>query len=68
MAKGHPAIVQQKGLTRDIEVDGGSNMDNVNVALAAGANVIVAGSAVFRNDICVNAKRFMSKLEEKADS
>ncbi len=31
-------------------------MDNVNVALAVGANVIVAGTAVFRNDICVNAK------------
>lgn len=34
----------------DIEVDGGITEDNVNDVIAAGANVIVAGSAVFRSD------------------
>ena len=34
----------------DIEVDSGITEDNVNDVIAAGANVIVAGSAVFRSD------------------
>ena len=33
----------------DIEVDGGITPDNVNDVISAGANVIVAGSAVFRS-------------------
>ena len=36
-----------KGLNLDIEVDGGLNADNVGSAVAAGANVIVAGSSIF---------------------
>lgn len=55
-------IVDEKGLTLDIEVDGGINADNVETALAAGANVIVAGSAVFKNDIAVNVKEFLEKM------
>ena len=35
------------GLTLDIEVDGGIKAENVGLTTAAGANVIVAGSAVF---------------------
>ena len=33
----------------DIEVDGGITEDNVKDVISAGANVIVAGSAVFRS-------------------
>lgn len=33
----------------DIEVDGGINENNVHIAIEAGANVIVAGSAIFRS-------------------
>ena len=33
----------------DIEVDGGVTSQNVKEIVAAGANVIVAGSAVFRS-------------------
>ncbi len=36
------------GLTLDIEVDGGITPENIGEATAAGANVIVAGSSVFR--------------------
>lgn len=36
-----------RGLNLDIEVDGGLNADNVGSAVAAGANVIVAGSSIF---------------------
>ena len=36
-----------KGLKLDIEVDGGLKPENIHLATEAGANVIVAGSAVF---------------------
>ena len=45
-----------------IEVDGGINLDNVNQVLEAGANVIVAGSAVFKGDIEANVKAFFEKM------
>ena len=37
-----------RGLNLDIEVDGGLNPDNVGLATAAGANIIVAGSSIFQ--------------------
>lgn len=48
-----------------IEVDGGINLDNVSTALAAGADVIVAGSAVFKGDIRKNLEAFFQKLNKK---
>ncbi len=38
-------------------------MDNVELALEAGANVIVAGSAVFSGDIAENVRGMMETLE-----
>ena len=55
-------MVNAKGLTTDIEVDGGIDAGNVHLALEAGANVIVAGSAVFKNDIAGNVKEFLAKM------
>ena len=40
-------MINQRGLTVDIEVDGGINTRTALEAAAAGANVLVAGSAVF---------------------
>mgnify|MGYP000108070095 FL=1 len=40
-------ILGERGIKLDIEVDGGITLDNVDQALIAGANIIVAGSAVF---------------------
>ena len=40
-------IRRERGLSFEIEVDGGVTLDNVKTVLDAGANVIVAGSAVF---------------------
>jgi ribulose-phosphate 3-epimerase len=40
-------MIDQRGLTVDIEVDGGIKVDNVAEVCAAGANVIVSGSGVF---------------------
>lgn len=52
----------RKGLDTDIEVDGGINRENVQAAVLAGANVIVAGSAVFKDDIAAQVKGFMEKM------
>ena len=40
---------QKNGLNPDIEIDGGVTEENVNEIIAAGANVIVAGSTVFKS-------------------
>lgn len=55
----------EMGLSYDIEVDGGVTVDNVRTVLDAGANVIVAGSAVFgKADIAAAAGDFMKILKE----
>lgn len=41
--------VVQRGLTCDLEVDGGIGLDTISLAAAAGANLAVAGSAVFND-------------------
>jgi ribulose-phosphate 3-epimerase len=41
------AMIEARGLSIDIEVDGGINLNNLKEVVEAGANVIVAGSAVF---------------------
>ena len=46
----------------DIQVDGGITKDNIKVALDAGANVIVAGSAVFKGNITENIKGLMAQF------
>ena len=59
------AMIQEKNLNVDIEVDGGIKLDNVEEVLDAGANVIVAGSAVFGKETEANARAFMQILENK---
>lgn len=52
-------LLEEKGLSLDVEVDGGIYADNVSVVKEAGANVIVAGSAVFIGDITENVRKLM---------
>ena len=56
-------MVQESGRNIDIEVDGGINLDNISMVLAAGANVAVAGSAVFKGDIAGNVEAFLAKMQ-----
>lgn len=54
--------VNRMDLKVDIEVDGGITLENVREVMSAGANVIVAGSAVFRGDITENVKHFLDVM------
>jgi ribulose-phosphate 3-epimerase len=53
------SMIKEKGLDVDVQVDGGITLDNVHVVLEAGANVVVAGSAVFKEPIKENVKSFL---------
>lgn len=44
------ALIKEQGLDVDIQVDGGIKPSNVDKVVKAGANVIVAGSAIFNSD------------------
>lgn len=58
------AMIEATGKTIDIEVDGGIKADNVKMVVDAGANVIVAGSAIFGNgDIEAKVKAFREALK-----
>lgn len=57
------AMLNEKNLETDIQVDGGIYVENVREVLDAGANVIVAGSAVFRGDSGENTAKFMEILK-----
>lgn len=52
----------EKNLHIDIEVDGGIKISNAERAIEAGANVLVAGSAVFEGDIEANVREFKRLL------
>lgn len=50
--------IDSLGLSVDVEIDGGVTRDNISSILDAGANVIVAGSSVFKGDIADNVSYF----------
>ena len=54
------AIIDKSGKDIDLQIDGGITAENVAEAKAAGANVIVAGSAVFKAE---NRAEIIEKLK-----
>lgn len=58
------AMCSERGLSTRIEVDGGITPDNVRTVLEAGADVIVAGSAVFKGNPAGNVKTFLNIFQE----
>lgn len=47
----------------NIEVDGGVNLSNIKKVVSLGANVIVAGSAVFNDNIAKSTKELIKECE-----
>ena len=47
------AAIDERGLATELEVDGGVKPDNGVRVVAAGANVIVAGSAVYNDRMTI---------------
>ena len=56
-------LLDERGLKKDLEVDGGIYHSNVVEVLEAGANVIVSGSGVYKGDIRKNVAEFMEILK-----
>lgn len=54
--------ITEAGLKVDIQVDGGINEETLPRVLQAGANVIVAGSAVFNGNITENIKKLKALM------
>lgn len=59
------AYCNQQGLDVDIEVDGGITAENIAVPFRAGANVIVAGSAIFGAE---NPTKVMQTMRENVST
>ena len=56
------ALTKACGREIDIQVDGGITRHNLQMVLEAGANVIVAGSAIYRGDIAANVAEFKNLM------
>ena len=56
-------MLDEAGLDAIVEVDGGVKLDNVKEILDSGANLIVAGSAVYGKDTLGQTKAFMQILK-----
>ena len=54
----------RRGLATDIQVDGGMSTANVREIVKAGANIIVAGSAVFGGDSAGRVREFLDIFKE----
>ena len=59
-------MIDQRGLEVDIEVDGGINPDTIHMVSSAGANVFVAGSAIFYSKDYGQTIRLMRQRMAKA--
>jgi len=54
-------LIDEKSLAVELEVDGGINLENISQVSQAGADVIVAGSAVFHSADCKKTVRLMKE-------
>lgn len=61
------SMLDLRNLKTDIEADGGVTLENLAEVLHAGANIVVAGSAVFGGDVEENVRKFLTCMasEEK---
>ncbi len=60
------ALIDEKNLDVDIEIDGGVTINNLEEVLSWGANVIVAGSAIYNaHDVTEETRKFKSIMAGK---
>ena len=57
-------MISDRNLNVDIEVDGGVTLDNVEMLIEAGANIFVAGSAVYKGSVEDNVKEFLEVFKK----
>ena len=58
-------LIQERGLTTRIEIDGGVDLNNIAAVVSAGAEIIVAGSAVFSTNDPEAAVRNLREATEQ---
>lgn len=56
--------IAERGLSAKIQVDGGVALSNVGEVIAAGADIVVAGSAVFHGSLKENIRQFQERMTE----
>ena len=56
-------IIEDRGFHTDIQIDGGVTASNVAQLIEAGANIFVAGSAVYKGDAAANVKEFLDVFQ-----
>ena len=56
--------LDERGLKTDIQVDGGVYIDNIHEIAKAGANIFVAGAAIFKAD---DPKQMISDMRKRAE-
>ncbi len=62
------SLLTEKGLSADVQVDGGINLKTTETVIRAGANWLVSGSTVFAGDIEENVRKLtglMKNTEEQ---
>ena len=57
-------MISDRNLDVDIEVDGGVTLDTVEMLIEAGANIFVAGSAVYKGSVEDNVKGFLEVFKK----
>ncbi len=59
-------MTDELNLNVDIEIDGGVTLKNLEEVLSWGANVIVAGSAIYKaKDVAEETRKFKKIMESK---
>jgi len=57
---------EKRGLTFEIEVDGGITLENIEDVLDAGADIIVAGSSIFKQqEVALMTSKFVDLADER---
>lgn len=57
-------LIEAEDLDVDVQVDGGINDETMEAVLTAGANLLVAGSYVFNDDLAKNVKHARERMDE----